>query len=180
MKPDEFLNVIVKRHTVRRFKAEPPPEADVAKLLEAAARAPYGGGSPPWKFVFTGDRAQIEKVGAALKAHQPDATEEFGAYFVHAPVLIAAAWKPICYPAREPPADLNDPQAWPKYREDITVGLLSVGHAIENILLAATALGLGAGYIGPSHGEFGFEEILSVEPPYRVCALIPIGYPAEG
>lgn len=179
MKPDEFLNVIAERHTVRQFKADAPAEADIAKLLEAAAHAPYGGGTPPHKFFVSSDRRQFEELAAALKAHHPDASEGFGTYFVDAPIVIAAAWKPICYPARQVPADLNDSQAWPKYKEDITVGLLSVGHAIENLILAATALGLGAGYIGPFHGDLGFEEILSFDQPYRICALIPIGYPAE-
>ena len=60
-----------------------------------------------------------------------------------------------------------------------TIGFMSLAHAIENLLLAATAFGYGAGYIGPFHGSVGLESILSVEKPYLVSTIIPISYPAD-
>ena len=50
---------------------------------------------------------------------------------------------------------------------------------MENQLLAATAFGLGAGYIGPRHDMPRLEEILSLEKPFTVAAIVPIGYPAR-
>lgn len=119
------------------------------------------------------------KLAEALKKGYPEITYEFGTYFVDAPVVIAAAWKPICDPPRSEEVSLTGRNVWDKYKEDITVGLMSTAHAIQNLLLATIALGLAAGYIGPIHGDVGFEDILGLEKPYRVCTIIPIGYPAE-
>jgi nitroreductase len=60
-------------------------------------------------------------------------------------------------------------------------GLMGVGHAVQNVLLAATIRGLGVGYVGtfdppPPHE---FERALSIEMPFSLLMVLPIGYPAE-
>jgi nitroreductase len=100
----------------------------------------------------------------------------FATYFEKAPVVVACAWRPSCIEPDWEETVQADPVV---QREAIMVGLLSLGHAMENSLLAATALGLGAGYIGPCHDMPRFEEILSLEKPFTVAAIVPIGYPAR-
>ncbi len=60
-------------------------------------------------------------------------------------------------------------------------GLMGVGHAVQNVILAATLRGLGVGYVGtfdpPPPPEF--ERALSIEKPFCLLMLLPIGYPAE-
>ena len=184
MSNKEFLEVIKRRRTVRQFKKDTPPEEDIMAILEAACYAPYGGHGEPWKFVFVRNKAKIVAMGKAIREYLQRSehegfTEErifFGTYFENAPVVIAAAWKPASVIE-----DFETKMASDAFvsKHATTIGIMSLAHSIENLLLAATAFRLGAGYIGPFHGSVDLESILSVEKPYLVSTIIPIGYPAD-
>lgn len=47
----EFMDVVPKRRSIRRYRADPVPDALVERLLEAARLAPSGGNRQPWHFV---------------------------------------------------------------------------------------------------------------------------------
>ena len=54
--------------------------------------------------------------------------------------------------------------------------------ATENLLLAATALGLGSVWVGiypRTEREAHVREVLAVPPHIRILCLVPVGYPAE-
>lgn len=171
---DDFFNLIRSRHTVRRYKPDAVPLDKLKAMLDVACYAPYGGGKEPWKFILVIDKDKIEKIAAL-----PRLDYDYGRYIGSAPALVAALWKPLRYPSRNHDVDITDHLLWQEYKQDITVGLLIVGHAIQNLLLAATVYGLGAGYVGPFHRDAGIEELLGIEKPYTVCALISLGYPLE-
>jgi coenzyme F420-0:L-glutamate ligase/coenzyme F420-1:gamma-L-glutamate ligase len=59
-------------------------------------------------------------------------------------------------------------------------GLIGTSMAMQNLLLAAHAAGLGAsGMTGPLVAADGIREILQIPPAWHIAALVPIGYPAE-
>jgi nitroreductase len=59
-------------------------------------------------------------------------------------------------------------------------GLLSVAMAVENLLLAAPALGLGATVMtGPLLAQRALREILAVKPGWELVAVVPVGFPDE-
>ncbi len=122
MYANNFLAVIKKRKTVRRFKKDIPPEKDITAILNAACHAPYGGGTEPWKFILVPNKEKIEALSEALKKKYPEVTYEFGTYFVDAPVVVAAAWRPIHYPLRSEEIEITGPNVWENYKQDITVG----------------------------------------------------------
>jgi nitroreductase len=126
------------RRTIGRVKKDPVDRAVIEKLLEAAAWAPNHYNTQPWSFiVMTGEgRAKLAEGYARVSAAavpgltgQPLedrlAKERVKAY--RAPVVIAA----VCSPP-------GDPRAVPAEE-------LAAAHAaVQNLLLAAHANGLGA------------------------------------
>ena len=76
---------ITSRHSIRAYRPEPVPRADIERILEVAARAPSGTNTQPWKvYVLTGDSKQ-RLSEAILAAHADPAvaamhTEEYPYY----------------------------------------------------------------------------------------------------
>ena len=49
--PADFFDVVKMRRSVRQFKPDPVPQADLIKILEAAKLAPTAGNRQPWRFL---------------------------------------------------------------------------------------------------------------------------------
>jgi nitroreductase len=58
---------IFTQRSIRRFKRDPIPLADVHLLLEAAVRAPNGGNQQVARFLVVNDRASIREFGALYR-----------------------------------------------------------------------------------------------------------------
>lgn len=59
--------VLYTTRAMRRVKPDPIPEAVVARILDAAIRAPSGGNAQSWKFVVVDDREQIARLAPVYK-----------------------------------------------------------------------------------------------------------------
>ena len=59
----EFFEVVDTQRAIRRFRADPVPEALVRRVLEAATRAPSARGAEPWAFVVVRDPGTRRAVG---------------------------------------------------------------------------------------------------------------------
>jgi len=67
-----------------------------------------------------------------------------------------------------------------RYRLRTVPWLQSVATAVQNMLLAATALGYGSCYnTGCLIAREGMERVLGIEYPWMLVALVPIGMPAH-
>jgi nitroreductase len=117
----EILEHILARRSIRRYTAEPVSEEDVTHLLQAAMAAPSASNRRPWEFVVVTE----EEVLAALRRGLL-----FGRY--RAPLAIA-----VCG---------NLHRAYPGFAKEFWIQDCSA--ATENLLLAASGLGLGAVWIG--------------------------------
>ncbi|HSN31486.1 MAG TPA: nitroreductase [Ideonella sp.] len=135
---DFALTLIASRHNVspKRLAAPGPTPEQLRTLLAAAAAAPDHGLLTPWRFVVvpTGQRHRLaEAFALALVDRDPAATPaqiEAAREKAHrAPLLLLAV-------ARLGPDDPDVPAA---------ERLVSLGAAIQNLLLAAHAMGYGAG-----------------------------------
>ena len=51
----DFMEVVRKRHSVRRYRADPVPDELLNQVLEAARLAPSGGNAQPWHFIVVKD-----------------------------------------------------------------------------------------------------------------------------
>ncbi len=151
----DILEHIMQRRSIRKFTAEPVSPEDITRLLQAAMAAPSASNRKPWEFVVVTDADIL----ARLRSHLV-----FGRY--EAPLAIA-----VCG---------NLKRAWPGPGRDFWIEDCSA--AMENLLLAATGLGLGAVWIGV-HPVSPFVKAVSndLALPEHVLPLgvAYIGHPAE-
>lgn len=147
---NKTLKVIRERRSIRQFKNEPIDREQIETILEAGRWAPSGKNTQPWRFVVV----ESENKRAELARLAPQRGMIAGA-----PVTLAL---------------LLDQDAGYDELKD-TQG---IGAAIENILLAVHALGLGACWIGRTR-DGPIESVLGVGERQELMALIPIGHPAE-
>jgi nitroreductase len=164
---------------IRRLKPDPVPVALVRKVCEAATYAPSGGNRQPWLFIAVMDperRAFIaERYRRAFTRYIAPARE--------------AARKPD-YPDSQR-RNMNAAIYLAEHLHEVPVHLFVAGWtrrgqpqtqalfpAIQNILLACRAVGLGAS-LTTAHRAFGAEidGMLGLQPETPSCALIPIGWP---
>jgi nitroreductase len=187
---------------LRRLKPDPVPEEVLAKILDAAIRAPSAGNAQNWAFVVVRDPEQRRRLGAiyrkaadivgaiyAARARPPHMSEEqyrrlmsSGSYLWdhlgEAPVLLVACLRREALPpaAALPPAvqaRLEDEREYVIRRAGA-----SIYPAVQNIILACRALGLGT-LITTNHMLYENEVKALLELPDEVqtYALMPIGYP---
>jgi nitroreductase len=144
------------RRSIRAFTAEPVDPAQIEMLLRAAMAAPSAANRKPWHFVVVTDAG----VRRALAEEHPHA-----AMVVQAPLAIV--------PCGDPSLSIPD-------RTDYWIQDLAA--ATENILLAATGLGLGSVWCGvhpvPERVE-GVRRVLGIPGSVTPFALIAIGHSAE-
>ena len=149
----EFMEVIRKRRSIRRYKPDPVPDEEIRYILEAARLAPSWANTQCWHFVVVTDPAIKEKLGQAGNGNR---------WMVRAPVIIVAC---------------ADPEK-PGMRDDLPNYLVDVGIVVEHLVLAATERGLGTCWIG-AFREDKMKEALGVPDNIRIVECIPLGYPAE-
>ena len=166
----EVLEAIHTRHSVSQVKPDAVSRELIEKILSAAAQAPNHFKVRPWRFVvMTG--ASREKLGEAMaqstQANKPDATEEDlqkdRIKPLRAPVIITVG---------------VDKPAIPKAKEIENV--CAAAAAVQNMLLAAHALGLAAIWrTGPSATDPAIKQFFGWEADQHLIGFVYIGYPID-
>jgi nitroreductase len=180
---DKLFDIIQSTRAMRRLKPDPVPDALIAKILQAGSCAPNGGNIQRWRFLVIKDtaikkavqvwykRALDEVVGPRYRtsAPPPGATKEgyerqHGAveyltdHFHEAPV-----WIVPCIEDKAPQTRGSGASIYP---------------AVQNMLLAARALGLGATLTNRHlHYEKETQAAMGLPPNVHSYAIIPIGWP---
>ncbi|NPV89457.1 MAG: nitroreductase family protein [Firmicutes bacterium] len=169
----EFYDVVHRRRAVRRYRSDPVPKEALARIFDAANWAPSGMNKQQWEFLVVsgGKLAQMGdsygKIAEGYTASWDDDKERqrfinFAKSFGGAPMLVVAL----------APASSN-----PAMRK---MHLESVSAALENLLLAACAEGLGTCWMtGPLNDEPALRRILEVPEEKEFVAVTPLGYPAQ-
>ncbi len=119
---NEKLELIFSRRSVRNFTAEPVSDEEIRLILEAAMAAPSACCKDPWRFIVVNKH----EVKQEIANHLPN-----GHFLPLAPVCIVVL------------GDLEQAHA-----NSESFLLQDCSAAIENILLAVTAMGLGACWLG--------------------------------
>jgi len=151
----DVWEAIFTRRSIRRFKATALSEAQIERLLEAARWAPSAGNLQPWRFIVVTSPVVKEALAAAAYDQR---------FLAQAPAVIAVAAVPSLagrYGARG--------------RELYMIQ--DTAAAVQNILLAAHALGLGACWVG-AFDDAAVAQTLGLGPGEKPVALIPVGEPA--
>ena len=156
-KANDALSVIARRTSVRRYEQKDVPDEAVEKLLRAAMSAPTAVNLQPWEFIVVRDKGTLAKLAAANR---------FGGMIATAPLAIVVCGDTL-QEAR------GEPNKW---------WMLDCSAATENLLLAATAQGLGAVWtaVYPHEDRIAaVREILSIPTRYVPLCVVPVGYPAD-
>jgi nitroreductase len=82
--PNEFLNFIKSRRSIRSFENRVIPEDQIKMILEAGQWAPSASNRQPWEFLVIKKREMIEKVAM---------TTSYGRFIKQASILIAIIGK---------------------------------------------------------------------------------------
>jgi len=189
-----LLDLMRSRRSVRRFRPDVPPRRLLLDLLEAATLAPSASNKQPWRFIVVTSRPVIHRLAGHVRdavdriaAHvEPDCAPAFRAYgdyftrFEGAPVVIVAAYRSLHLLSNLVDASLPEADLARIVEMERSSGLIGTSLAIQNLLLRAPELGLGAsGMTGPLVASDGIRAALDLPEPWEIAALIPVGYPAE-
>lgn len=189
-----LLELMQSRRSIRKFLPKVPERPLLEKLIEAAVTAPSASNKQPWRFfiVLNPDiksrmaaavREAVERVAGHIEPQFEGAFRAYGDYFTrfeNAPVVIV----PVCRPLTLL-SSMVGPDLLAKDRKNIIYmeeqsGLVSTSLAVENLLLMAHEVGLGAsGLTGPLIAADELREILSVPTGWNIVALVAVGYPDE-
>ena len=160
------LDAIYERRATRAYTSQPVDKPTIMKLLDAAVRAPTAIHLEPWAFVVVQNRALLERICERSKAladkpagamHRVLANPSFH-IFHDAGTLIVICAKPL--------GAFVTADCW---------------LAAENLMLAATGLGLATCPIGfalPALGELAFKDELGIPRDVTAVAPIVVGYAA--
>ncbi|OIQ87843.1 putative NAD(P)H nitroreductase YdjA [mine drainage metagenome] len=164
--PAATLALIASRRqsSPRRLLAPGPDAAQQRALFEAAASAPDHGCLTPWRFIVVppSRRAALgDAFAAALLERDAQAAaadlEAAAAKAAHAPFLAVAV-------TREDPLAPADER------------LLSLGCALQNMLLAAQAMGFGSGLVsGPALRASAMRRLLRLHDDERAVCFVAVG-----
>ena len=58
----EFMDVVRKRRSVRKYKSTPVPREDIEYVLEAARLAPSWGNKQCWRYIVVTDEATRRRI----------------------------------------------------------------------------------------------------------------------
>jgi nitroreductase len=172
----DVIHAIETRRSIGRVKQDPVPRDLIERILESAVHAPNHRITEPWRFhVFTGKgRGELARVRAEIARLQAEAEgedEELAAGRIsrerkkafRAPVVVAV----ICESGRDEVETLENYAA--------------CAAAVQNMLLTAHALGLGAMWrTGPVAYHDHMREFLDLEKGDKVVAHLYLGFPDMG
>jgi len=182
----DAYEAIAGRRSLRQLDARPVPRELIEKLLAVACVAPAPHHTRPWRFVELESVPSRQRLAAAMGVAWRRDLERDGV----APEKIAALLEKSRKQIEGAPALLlgclvaEGLRAWPderRRRAEWGMAQQSMGAALENIMVAAHALGLASYWISaPLYCADAVREALELPAAYEAQALIAIGYAAAG
>ena len=200
----DLFEVIHTAKAMRRLKPDPVPEALLARVLDAAIRAPSAGNAQNWCFVLVRDpnirarlgdiyakASQIAEAMYAARGRPAHLTEaqysrlmtsgaHLWSHMGEAPVILI----PCLHRSIVPPVETLSPEFRSLHQAELAYAQRirgsSIYPAVQNIILACRALGLGT-TITTNHLRLEDEVRVLLELPDNVdtFAMMPIGWPVE-
>jgi len=153
----DVFEAIKGRRSIRKFDSKEVSDEELRRILDAAIRAPSAGNIQPWSFIVVKNPNKRRDLAGAA----------YGQIFIaEAPLVIV-----VCADERASGSGYGS-------RGRTLYCIQDTAAAIQNILLAAHALGLGSCWVG-AFNEDAARKVVKTPPEVRPIALIPIGHPAE-
>lgn len=183
--PAALFELMRSRRSIRRYRPEAIPRDLIDRLLEAATWSPSAHNRQPWRFaVITSGKVKHRlafAMGQQLRNDRlrdndpPEAIERdvqrSYARITHAPVVIVVA------------LSLSEMDQYPDARRadaERTMAIQSVSMAVQNLLLMAHTLSLGACWMcAPLFCAETVRDALALPADWETQALITMGFPAD-
>ncbi|RJP57344.1 MAG: nitroreductase family protein [Candidatus Auribacter fodinae] len=187
------ISNILQRSSIRGYTQDEIPEDDICSMIECARWAPSGSNTQPWRFIVIRSEKIKNKLTSivtngfdAFWNSLPDVEgkesvlgyRKYLEFMQSAPVLIAVLGKPYESLLTKMISSLNVEQHWNIHGADPAT--LSIGAAIQNILLCAESLGYGSCWLtGPLMFQEQLESYLEVTEPWHLVSFITVGRPLQ-
>ena len=142
------IDVILNRRSIRKYEAKDIPQDILEKIMEAGRQSPSAANRQPYHFIVV--------TNSEIKKELPGLVSSF---IKNAPIVIVGC--------ANPKALLTGKWAV----VDTTI-------ALENMVLAASSLGIGSCWIG-AFNEQKVKDKLQIPESWKIVALLSLGYPAE-
>jgi nitroreductase len=149
----EFYDVVKNRKSIRAYKDEPIEKDALKRIGEAVNLAPSACNIQPWSFRIIMNREIRESICSCYKNE----------WLKKAPAIIVALG--------------NRDAAW-KRLDGSSIINVDLGIAMEHLVLAAAAEGLGTCWIC-AYDVSRMNSVLGILPPWEVLAISPLGKAAE-
>ncbi len=149
----DFFELISARYSVRAYKPDPIPDTLLAQVLEAARLAPTAANRQPFTLIVLRTAGRQEEL---RRIYHRD-------WFASAPLVIAACGEPAA--------------AWVR-RDGRNYVDVDVAIAMDHLILAAAALGLGTCWVAAFDPDAA-REVLRLPAAVEPIAFTPLGYPAD-
>ncbi|HON08909.1 MAG TPA: nitroreductase family protein [Verrucomicrobiota bacterium] len=147
----DFYEVIKKRRSIRKYKQQPIPQEVLSRIMEAVRLAPSACNLQPFKFLIISSKEKKKSLKGVIQDWALDA-----------PLLVVALG--------------NKKQAW--RRDGESVHQIDVAIAVEHLVLAATAEGLGTCWI-LAYDRKAVSDALNIPEEWEPVAVVPVGYSAH-
>ena len=147
------MNEIFHRTSIRKYQNKTVEDDKIEKILQAAMAAPSAGNQQPWEFYVIKDKTTLDKLSK---------TSPYASCCPSAPLAFVTCYRINC--------------TIPEYAQ------IDMSASVENLLLEADELGLGAVWMGIAPGTDRMEtvrKILNLPENLNAFAIVPCGYPAE-
>ncbi len=182
----DCLEALKSRRSIRKFQNKPPSTEQLEIIIEAARLAPSGRNRQPWRFVLLQGDERDRIAGAVV---QP--------FVLQAPVVFVCCLDQRAFlrsqieqrmqelvkaeVVTEEAADYIYRSKLPEDLQDVVApasAYLDLGIAVQNMVIAATALGLGSCWVR-MFDQARVHELLTLPEYIEVVSLLPIGYPDQ-
>lgn len=155
----EFIELVNKRQSDRKYAPKPVAREHILKCLEAARLAPSACNSQPWKFIVVDDRAKLAEMSEAAIGLG------MNKFTVQVPVLVAVVQE-----------NMNLSAKAGSIVKSKDYSMMDLGIAVEHFCLQAAELGLGTCIMG-WFDEKKVKKLLGVPRSRRIQLLIALGHP---
>lgn len=179
---NETLETIRRRHSIRQFQDLPVDDSLIKIILDAANQAPSAHNQQSWRFIVLREKKRLElsHLVAARANDYPKPSSSIlrmaSRCLASAPVVISVSNTGSLIAHGSELFNIDNDKSYDFFR---TMEIQSSAAAVENLLLAATSLGLGSVWLGILY--LMKDEVLSFlgEKKGEFMAVIPIGYPKK-
>lgn len=192
----KFSDLALTRRSIRKYHDRDIPLREIEEFIKIAVSAPSGCNSQCWKFIAIKDKNVLNQIAEAVmykimeivSVLKPEPSAEYLVskekavrFFTKAPVVVAVFmtgykyYDPVLESAIKAHGFPKDEMMKLFAHPDI----LSIGAAVQNLLLAVHEKGYGACWMNePAIAGEEINKILKTSLDYQFMSLIPIGIPA--